>query len=75
MNEKNKSSLGTVTIFIKASESTFIVILYKVVLVFSSVAFNSTVAVNFKGTVAIQVKATEKYFPTVYYAVQGGSNF
>ena len=86
--------------------------LYKVVLVFSSVAFSSKVAVNFKVSVAIQVKATEQYFPmvlfimlykvvltfesvdeilkcdhsnesywavlscgTVYYAVQGGSNF
>ena len=27
-------------------------------------------------SVSIQMKATEKYFPvTVYYAVQGGTNF
>ena len=41
--------------------------LYKVVLVFSSVAFNSKVAVNFKVSVAIQVKATEQYFPMVLF--------
>ena len=41
--------------------------LYKVVLVFSSVAFSSKVAVNFKVSVAIQVKATEQYFPMVLF--------
>ena len=41
--------------------------LYKVVLVFSSVAFNSKVAVNFKVSVVIQVKATEQYFPMVLF--------
>ena len=46
-------------------KSTFIVTLYKVVLGFSSVAFNSKVAVNFKVSVVIQVKATEQYFPMV----------
>ena len=41
--------------------------LYKVVLTFESV----------DESVTIQMKATEQYFPvvTVYYAVQGGSNF
>ena len=41
--------------------------LYKVVLVFSSVTFNSKVAVNFKVSVAIHVKATEQYFPMVLF--------
>ena len=41
--------------------------LYKVVLVFSSVAFNGKVAVNFKVSVVIQVKATEQYFPMVLF--------
>ena len=41
--------------------------LYKVVLVFSSVAFNSKVVVNFKVSVVIQVKATEQYFPMVLF--------
>ena len=41
--------------------------LYKVVLVFSSVTFNSEVAVNFKVSVAIHVKATEQYFPMVLF--------
>ena len=39
--------------------------LYKVVLVFSSVTFK--VAVNFKVSVAIQVKVTEQYFPMVLF--------
>ena len=41
--------------------------LYKVVLVFSSVTFNSKVAVNFKVSVAIHVKATEQYFPMILF--------
>ena len=41
--------------------------LYKVVLVFRSVAFNSKAAVNFQVSVAIQVKATEQYFPVVLF--------
>ena len=43
--------------------------LYKVVLVFSSVTFNSEVAVNFKVSVAIHVKATEQYFPMVLFVM------
>ena len=39
----------------------------RVVLVFGSVAFNSKAAVNFKVSVAIQVKATEQYFPMVLF--------
>ena len=41
--------------------------LYKVVLVFSSVTFNRKVAVNFKVSVAIHVKATEQYFPMILF--------
>ena len=41
--------------------------LYKEVLVFSSVTFNSKVAVNFKVSVATHVKATEQYFPMVLF--------
>ena len=41
--------------------------LYKVVLVFSSVTFNSKVAVNFKVSVVIHVKATEQHFPVVLF--------
>ena len=66
MNEKSKSSFGTVTILIKASEKYFHC--YTVLgSSDSSVAFNSKVAVNFKVSVAIQVKATEQYFPMVLF--------
>ena len=41
--------------------------LYKLVLVFSSVTFNSKVAVSFKVSVAIHVKATEQHFPMVLF--------
>ena len=43
--------------------------LYKVVLVFSSVAFNSKAAVNFKVSVVIPVKATEQYFPMGLFTI------
>ena len=66
MNEKSKSSFGTVTILIKASEKYFHC--YTVLgSSDSSVAFNSKLAVNFKVSVAIQVKATEQYFPMVLF--------
>ena len=43
--------------------------LYKEVLVFSFVTFNSKVAVNFKVSVATHVKATEQYFPVVLFII------